>query len=41
MIISLQGWNDILKSYVGSRNNGISPLAKYWSTREQKKCIII
>lgn len=35
MIISLQGWNDFL-GYVGSRNNGISPLAKYWSTREQK-----
>lgn len=34
MILSLQGWNDFL-SYAGSRHNEISPLAKYWTTREQ------
>ena len=35
MILSLQGWNDFL-GYVGTRSNEISPLAKYWTTREQK-----
>ena len=35
MLISLQGWNDFL-AYVGSRNNKISPLSQYWTTREQK-----
>ncbi len=35
MVISLQGWNDFL-SYVGTRDNNISSLAKYWTTREQK-----
>ena len=34
MILSLQGWNDFL-SYIGTRHNEISPLAKYWTTREQ------
>ena len=35
MMISLQGWNDFL-AYAGSRNNKISPLSQYWTTREQK-----
>ena len=35
MIISLQGWNDFL-AYAGQRSNQISPLAKFWTSREQK-----
>ena len=35
MIVSLQGWNDFL-AYAGTRYNDISPLAKYWTSREQK-----
>ena len=35
MIISLQGWNDFL-AYAGQRRNQISPLAKFWTSREQK-----
>jgi hypothetical protein len=35
MIISLQGVNDFL-GYTGTRNNEVAPLAKFWTTREQK-----